>query len=65
MLPFSWRGAEEGRNNVMGTPASLSAGELPEAAIRRQSQIRGLIGACAGNLVEWFDFFVYAYTKSL
>ena len=25
-------------------------------------RIRGLIGACAGNLVEWFDFFVYAYT---
>jgi MHS family alpha-ketoglutarate permease-like MFS transporter len=22
----------------------------------------GLTGACAGNLVEWFDFFVYAYT---
>lgn len=27
-----------------------------------KASIRGLIGACAGNLVEWFDFFVYAYT---
>lgn len=47
----------------MDKPASLSAGELPPGGTdRRQSQIRGLIGACAGNLVEWFDFFVYAYT---
>lgn len=27
-----------------------------------RSRIGGLVGACAGNLVEWFDFFVYAYT---
>lgn len=29
---------------------------------RKSASIRGLIGACSGNLVEWFDFFVYAYT---
>ncbi|WP_087670766.1 MFS family transporter [Caballeronia humi] len=27
------------------------------------SRVRGIIGACSGNLVEWFDFFVYAYTS--
>lgn len=28
---------------------------------RRKASIRGLIGACAGNMVEWYDFFIYAY----
>ncbi len=26
-------------------------------------RIRGVLGACAGNLVEWFDFYVYSYTS--
>jgi MHS family dicarboxylic acid transporter PcaT-like MFS transporter len=26
-------------------------------------RVRGVIGACAGNLVEWFDFYVYSYTS--
>jgi MHS family dicarboxylic acid transporter PcaT-like MFS transporter len=25
-------------------------------------RVRAVAGACAGNLVEWYDFFVYAYT---
>ena len=25
-------------------------------------RIKGVLGACAGNLVEWFDFYVYAST---
>ena len=29
---------------------------------QNRSRIRGLIGACSGNLVEWYDFFAYAYT---
>ncbi|WP_247419821.1 MFS family transporter [Ralstonia pseudosolanacearum] len=32
------------------------------AAPQRSLRVRGVIGACSGNLVEWFDFFVYAYT---
>ena len=27
----------------------------------RRMRRNGLIAACAGNLIEWFDFFVYAY----
>ncbi len=27
------------------------------------SRIKGIVGACSGNLVEWFDFFIYAYTS--
>jgi MFS transporter, MHS family, dicarboxylic acid transporter PcaT len=36
---------------------SAPAGSLPQ-----KTRIVGLVGACAGNLVEWFDFFIYAYT---
>jgi MHS family alpha-ketoglutarate permease-like MFS transporter len=35
----------------------------PPSVIQRKTSIRGLAGACAGNLVEWFDFFIYAYTS--
>lgn len=39
------------------TPPKSSSGTPADNGTRR----RGLIAACAGNLVEWFDFFVYAY----
>lgn len=29
----------------------------------KRSPIASIAGACAGNLVEWYDFFVYAYTS--
>src|SRR3954454_5413087 len=42
---------------------SVTADQLPSASYHQnRSRIRGLIGACSGNLVEWFDFFAYAYT---
>jgi MFS transporter, MHS family, dicarboxylic acid transporter PcaT len=28
----------------------------------KRFSVRALVAACAGNLVEWYDFFVYAYT---
>ena len=28
----------------------------------KSGRVRAVAGACAGNLVEWYDFFVYAYT---
>jgi MHS family alpha-ketoglutarate permease-like MFS transporter len=28
-----------------------------------KERIRGVFGACAGNLVEWFDFYVYSYAS--
>jgi len=36
---------------------------LPPSGSAQKKRIEGLIGACAGNLVEWFDFFAYAYTS--
>ena len=29
----------------------------------QRNRIQSIVGACAGNLVEWFDFFTYAYTS--
>jgi MHS family dicarboxylic acid transporter PcaT-like MFS transporter len=26
----------------------------------RTSRIKGIVGAASGNLVEWFDFYIYA-----
>lgn len=38
-------------------------GRLLDAQETVKGRVRGIIGACSGNLVEWFDFFVYAYTS--
>ena len=41
----------------------MSAFVNPGASVLSQSsRIRSILSACAGNLVEWYDFFVYAYT---
>ena len=31
--------------------------------LSQASRMSSILSACAGNLVEWFDFFVYAYTS--
>nr|WP_280142346.1 MFS family transporter [Methylobacterium pseudosasicola] len=33
------------------------------APAARRKVVASIAGACAGNLVEWYDFFVYAYTS--
>ena len=49
---------------TQSTQPRLRPDQLPSASYNQnRSRIRGLIGACAGNLVEWYDFFVYAYTS--
>lgn len=37
--------------------------DSPAPYASMSNRVRGIIGACSGNLVEWFDFFVYAYTS--
>lgn len=34
----------------------------PDAARDNRSRIRAIIGSSAGNLVEWYDFYAYAFT---
>lgn len=54
---------EISQDNVKRTDATLDANA-------RSKCIRGIVGAASGNLVEWFDFYIYAvfaayFTKAL
>lgn len=40
-----------------------TAGDSLSPYTSLSGRIKGIIGACSGNLVEWFDFFIYAYTS--
>lgn len=42
--------------------AATHASYRSEPAAQKSKRVIGIVGACSGNLVEWFDFFVYAYT---
>src|SRR5438128_1605809 len=41
---------------------SASLSELSGAADRRR-RIIAIVGASSGNLVEWYDFYAYAFTS--
>ena len=41
---------------------SAEGGRGISVAVPASKRVMGIVGACSGNLVEWFDFFVYAYT---
>ena len=41
---------------------SISLAESSDSADRRR-RIIAIIGASSGNLVEWYDFYVYAFTS--
>lgn len=45
----------------MPTPRS-STTLVEDAPARQPNRVRAIMGACSGNLVEWYDFFIYAYT---
>lgn len=31
--------------------------------LTRKERTTAIVGVCSGNLVEWYDFFIYAYTS--
>jgi hypothetical protein len=33
-----------------------------QAGTENRSPIRAIVGASAGNLVEWYDFYAYSFT---
>jgi hypothetical protein len=47
---------------LMSTIADAMPGELSGAADRRR-RIIAIVGASSGNLVEWYDFYAYAFTS--
>ena len=46
----------------MSTAKSLALAGATEAADRRR-RIVAIVGASSGNLVEWYDFYAYAFTS--
>ncbi|WP_449433081.1 MFS family transporter [Pseudomonas putida] len=43
--------------------APVSASDRPDGtSANPPNRVRAILGACSGNLVEWYDFFIYAYT---
>nr|WP_180202929.1 MFS family transporter [Pseudomonas sp. SbOxS1]NYU02502.1 MFS transporter [Pseudomonas sp. SbOxS1] len=45
----------------MPIPAHVDTA-LNDANSKQPNRVRAIMGACSGNLVEWYDFFIYAYT---
>ena len=45
------------------TPAAASAPDVPYTASEKRHRIFSIVAASSGNLVEWFDFYVYAFTS--
>ncbi len=37
-------------------------GTADGGAQQQPNRVKAILGACSGNLVEWYDFFIYAYT---
>src|SRR5437868_11874124 len=31
-------------------------------SVKSPNRVKAIMGACSGNLVEWYDIFIYAYT---
>ncbi len=47
---------------ITGTKPQVEVVQLAETdAISPRQRIWGILGASSGNLVEWFDFYVYSY----
>ena len=46
----------------MSAIAEAMSPALSPAADRRR-RIIAIVGACSGNLVEWYDFYAYAFTS--
>src|SRR3954462_6571065 len=52
-------------NAQMATVAQTlpATGELMTDALDRRKRIIAIVGASSGNLVEWYDFYTYAFTS--
>ena len=51
---------------MQATQYALPAGgvDLVTGTGGRAQRIKAIVGASSGNLVEWYDFYAYAFTSS-
>ncbi|WP_313441074.1 MFS family transporter [Novosphingobium sp.] len=56
----SYSTRDEGR--AVAINGGINEPETDVANLDAGGRIKAIFSACAGNMVEWFDFFVYAYT---
>ena len=47
---------------MASAPSTMLDGSVSDAAERRK-RIVAIVGASSGNLVEWYDFYAYAFTS--
>jgi len=48
---------------IVGQTSEVSRADVVSAKLDRMRRIRAILGASSGNLVEWYDFFAYAFTS--
>ena len=53
--------------SAAGTAAAVdpAASHRPYTSEEKRHRIFAIMAASSGNLVEWFDFYVYAFTRAL
>lgn len=47
----------------MTTAAPAVLGDIPAAEATDRQKIKAIVAASSGNLVEWYDFYAYAFTS--
>src|SRR5436190_627708 len=58
----AWLICCETREETMSIAAESMPMAAPSAAADRRRRIIAIVGASSGNLVEWYDFYVYSFT---
>jgi MHS family dicarboxylic acid transporter PcaT-like MFS transporter len=48
---------------MTSNPSNDDNPPLASESMTSAQRVRSILGACSGNLVEWYDFFIYAYTS--
>ena len=48
---------------MASAPSTILDGSVSDDAAERRKRIVAIVGASSGNLVEWYDFYVYAFTS--
>ena len=55
-------GVRDQSGSVPGKPMMTGASKVPKSGISTAQRMKAIIAGSAGNLIEWYDFYVYAFT---